>query len=332
LARAEQAIERAKRLTMQMLTFAHGGDPVREVSDIGALLQETIYFDLSGSNVQPSISCPPDLYPAEVDRGQIQQAISNLTINAMQAMPTGGQLSIVLCNVELSAGDVAHLPPGRYVQITFQDEGTGIEPRHLDRIFDPYFSTKQTGSGLGLAVTHSIINKHGGHIAITSQPGRGTTATLYLPALMTKLPIEAISPTPTAPSEPLCPARILVMDDEEILRSAVAELLELEGYEVVTVANGEEAFAAYQLSLEEGRTFSAIIMDLTIPGGMGGQEAVQAILRLDPQARCIASSGYATDPIMANYAQYGFRGVVKKPYNFRQLQETLAEVIESSDS
>lgn len=326
LMRAEQAMERATRLTHQLLTFAKGGDPIREVSDIGLLVKETIYFDLAGSNVQPRITYPADLWPADVDKGQIQQAISNLAINAMQAMPLGGNVFISLRNVELTEGDIAQLPAGQYIQIVARDEGSGIDPKHIKRIFDPYFTTKQTGSGLGLATAHSIVRKHGGHISVASLLGQGTTFTLYLPATSAR-PDTLGNFRGRESSPPSEVFKILLLDDDEILRSGVADLLDHEGYVVETAADGREAISLYQRRFKEKRPFSAVIMDLTIPGGLGGREAIQDILALDPQACCIVSSGYADDPVMANYATYGFKAAIKKPYNLRRLIEVIEQVI-----
>ncbi len=326
LARADQAMERAARLTHQLLTFAKGGDPVREVCDIGLLVEETVHFDLAGSKVRLHISYPPDLWPADVDKGQIQQAVSNLAINAMQAMPTGGQLLITLQNVTLAENEVAPLSDGLYVRITLTDQGTGVSPEYLQRIFDPYFTTKQAGSGLGLAVVHSIIHKHGGHISVTSQLGQGTTFTLYLPAVPGR--VEAQSDVGAGEAAPTLSAlRILILDDDEILRNGVADLLDMEGYIVETAADGQEAIALYARGVAEKRPFAVVIMDLTIPGGMGGLDTTQAILSLDPQACCIVSSGYADDPVMAYFADYGFKGAIKKPYDLRHLIETLERLV-----
>jgi PAS domain S-box-containing protein len=334
LAAAEKSIHRATRLTNQLLTFARGGDPVKEDVSLAELVQEVVHFDLSGSNVRPVFTIAADLWPAAVDRGQIQQVISNLTINANQAMPDGGHLYIDLNNetVETVAPDhpIGGLKPGRYLRLTFRDEGIGIDPEHRERIFDPYFTTKQDGSGLGLAITYSIVQKHGGRIRVESEPGRGTVFTLHLPAAATLAAKPKAATRPAAPSR-FDGTRILVMDDDEAVLEVVANLLEGLGVAVATAADGGQALECYRQALAAGTPFDMVIMDLTIPGGMGGKEAAAQLLRMDPDARIIVSSGYSTDPVLANYKDYGFSGRLIKPFRMAELRQAL-EVIWLAES
>ena len=326
LEEAEKSMNRAARLTTQLLTFAKGGEPVKEDVTLGTLVEEVVRFDLSGSKVKPVFEQFPNLWLADVDKGQIQQLFSNLTINAKQAMPDGGHLYITLENEEFYDKTFAELKVGKYVKVTVRDEGSGIEQKHLERIFDPYFTTKQAGSGLGMATAYSIVSRHGGHIGVASELGQGTVFTLYLPASeVLQLPqAELVS----AGSSPLGQsARILVMDDEEIIREVVSQLLEACEYEVETAEGGQSAIEMYQQARTCGRPFAAVIMDLTIPGGMGGEEAIKELLLLDPEVKAIVSSGYADDPIMANYVEYGFKGIVSKPYSINQLREVLSRVL-----
>ena len=323
---AEKSMNRAIRLTKQLLTFAKGGAPVKEDVSLGALVEEVARFDLSGSNVMLVHNQVEDLWPAKVDKGQMQQVISNLTINASQAMPNGGHLYITLENAVITEADVSGLPQGKYVRITVRDVGTGIDQNHLDRIFDPYFTTKQAGSGLGLATTYSIINKHGGHIGVDSELGKGTTFTLFLPAS------EFPQPTESQKCSAEClileqTARILVMDDDEMVRNIATEMLNIIGFSVETAVDGKQAFEMYKQALEAGELFAVVIMDLTIPGGIGGKEAIKEILAIDPDAKVIVSSGYADDPVMAHFADYGFKGIAAKPYTLRTLQEVLGQVM-----
>lgn len=266
------------------------------------------------------------LWCAEVDKGQVQQVISNLTINAREAMPDGGRLCISLENADVLEGDVPGVRQGKYIKLTVSDTGIGIDSKCLDRIFEPYFSTKQSGSGLGLATTYSVITKHGGHISVASKQGCGTTFTLYLPASELSPPQESDAPLAT-PRGHWSDVRILVMDDQESVRELVARMLCKCGMSVATVPDGERAVAAYQRAMDEGSPFAAVIMDLTIPGCMGGKEAIQAILALDPHAVGIVSSGYAVDPVMAHYADYGFKGIVAKPYHTSDLLNVLKQVL-----
>ncbi|MEA3428651.1 MAG: ATP-binding protein, partial [Thermodesulfobacteriota bacterium] len=327
LEEAEKSMNRATRLTMQLLTFAKGGEPVKEDISIGTLVEEIVRFGLSGSNVMPVFEQAEDLWIAEVDKGQMQQVFSNLTINANQTMPDGGHLFITLENADISEDAVPNLNQGKYIKATVRDEGTGIDQNHLGRIFDPYFSTKQAGSGLGLATIYSIINKHGGHIAVDSKLGKGTTFTLYLPASELQQAPETKQPAAKGSTMEQT-ARILVMDDEEIVREVVTAMLEKSEYSVETADGGKQAVEMYKQSMDAGEPFDVVIMDLTIPGGVGGKDAIRDILEIDPEARCIVSSGYADDCVMANYAEYGFKGIATKPYTVSDLREVLSQVLE----
>jgi len=323
---AENSMNRAIGLTKQLLTFAKGGAPVTERIRLDRLVEEVIRFDLSGSNIKPVFKTADDLWLAEVDKGQIQQVLSNLTLNARQAMPDGGHLHVALENADVSGNAAPGLNQGKYVRITVKDEGIGIDRKHLDRIFDPYFTTKEAGNGLGLATAYSIINRHGGCIRVDSQLGKGTTVTLYLPASKSQQLPETKQPEAKATTIHQT-ARILVMDDEEMIRDVVTEMLEISGYSIETADDGKQAIEMCKQSMESGNPFDVVIMDLTIPGGMGGKEAVKDIVKMNPETRVIVSSGYANDPVMANYAQYGFHGVVPKPYTYSVLMKVLDRVL-----
>jgi PAS domain S-box-containing protein len=327
LEKAEKSMNRATRLTRQLLTFAKGGEPVKEDVHLGEFVEKVTRFHLSGSNVTLVSEQAEDLWMTEVDKGQVQQVFSNLTINANEAMRDGGHLYITLENADISEDAVPNLNPGKYVKVTVRDEGTGIEQKHLDRIFDPYFSTKQAGSGIGLATVYSIINKHSGHISVDSALGKGTTFTLYLPASESQQQPETKQPE-AEPSTKEQTARILVMDDEKMVLEVVTSMLESTGYSVETADGGKQALEMYKQSMDAGEPFDVVIMDLTIPDGVGGKEAIKDILEIDPEARCIVSSGYADDPVMASYAEYGFKGIAPKPYTMSELREVLSQVLE----
>jgi PAS domain S-box-containing protein len=324
---AEKSMRSATLLTNQLLTFAKGGEPVRESLSLGSLVEEVVSFNLSGSNVKPVISRADDLWFAKADPGQIQQVFGNLTINAKHAMPDGGHLHITMENAVIPPNTMMGLDGGDYVRITVADEGCGIEPEHLDRIFDPYFTTKQTGSGLGLASVYSIIKKHDGNISVDSQIGRGTTFTIYLPA--TKF--QSLYPVQNegVPAAPLETAKILVMDDEEVILGIITAMLEELDFTVETAVDGRQALEIYRQALDAGQPFDLAILDLTIPGGIGGKETARNILKIDPEARMIVSSGYADDPVMANYAQYGFKGVVTKPFTLGKLSPVVTRALHS---
>jgi len=325
LAAAEESMNRATLLSGQLLTFAKGGDPVKENLSLGDLIEDVVNFNLSGSKVKPVIVLADNLWLAKADQGQIQQVFSNLSINAKQAMPDGGHLYIEVENAEIPMNTVPDLDGGKYLQITVTDEGIGIAPEHLDRVFDPYFTTKQTGSGLGLATIYSIIARHSGHISVASRLGKGTTFTLYLPASETG---ELSRKQPDlAPAVQGPPAKVLVMDDEEVIRTTVTAMLEELSFTVETVTDGQQAVQFFQQALADGEPYDLVILDLTIPGGLGGKEAAPMILQLDPQASLVVSSGYADDPIMANFTEFGFKGVVSKPYNLNKLSAVLSQVL-----
>jgi PAS domain S-box-containing protein len=325
LSGAEQACRRAQALSQQLLTFARGGAPIKKVTALVPLLKEAVALALAGSRCRAHLSLPGDLWSAEVDSGQLSQALHNILINADQAMPTGGAIAIAAEQVVLADKTEFPLPPGPYVKIAISDKGMGIDPKYLGKIFDPYFTTKQKGSGLGLASAFSIIQKHGGHITAASNLGTGATFTLYLPA--------ASQPPAPEPESEAAPAtgqgKILVMDDEPLVGEIAGSMLIHLGYEMKYAAHGAEALEEYAQDRAAGQPFDAVILDLTVPGGMGGQEATVKLLDLDPQARAIVSSGYADDPIMTHFAAHGFQGVIKKPYRVIDMAEVLAAVLGS---
>jgi len=319
LTSAGQSMERAKNLTNQLLTFSKGGEPIKNTLSIGEVILEAAQFSMHGSKAKLQNNIASDLWLVEADKGQVSQVINNLVINAQQAMPTGGTITIAAENVIISMD--------RYVKIVVHDEGAGIAPQNLDKIFDPYFSTKQFGSGLGLASTHSIIRKHNGQITVHSQPNQGTTFTIFLPAAAKDAEKTIGKLSKDTPIASVSSARILVMDDEEDVREVIGTMLEAMGYTVEFSTDGQEAVEKYHLAYKNGMAYDIVITDLTIPGGMGGQKVAQELLRVNPQAKIIVSSGYTTDAVMANYEEYGFKGIVAKPYYFKDLQKEIQRVL-----
>jgi CheY-like chemotaxis protein len=319
---------RARDLTQQLLTFSKGGAPIKKTASIDELLKDTTVFTLSGSNVKCKFSIPEDLWSVEIDEGQISQVINNLIINADQAMPEGGTISISAENVIIGAEDVLPLKEGRYLKIKIQDQGIGIPEEYLQKIFDPYFTTKQKGSGLGLTIAYSIIKNHKGYIAVKSKLGVGSKFSIYLPALEKQIPKKK-----EAEIRPITgKGKIMVMDDEEIIRTSLGEILTFLGYEPEFARNGEEALATYKKAIDSGQSFDAVILDLTIRGGMGGKETIKKLIEIDPKVKAIVSSGYSTDPVMADFKNYGFRGVVAKPYDIKELSKELDDVINGKES
>ncbi len=324
---AEKASLRAKELTQQLLTFSRGGSPVKDSVNLEELIIESAEFVARGSKVRLRFSADDDLWPVHVDRGQIGQVIDNLVINAVQSMPEGGFVDIDTINYPVEPDSLLPLTGTRYVRIGVRDYGVGISKEHLDRIFDPYFTTKELGNGLGLAICFSIIRKHGGMITVDSEPGRGSVFYVYLPALDP----DRTQEIETAGTRSLTPAgscrRILVMDDDETVRTVVHQMLELLGYEPEEAPEGSQAIRMYEQAMVQGRRYDAVIMDLTIPGGMGGKEAISRLLKIDPAARVIVSSGYSSHEVMANYSRYGFAGVAVKPFRIDELGRLLRELL-----
>jgi len=317
---AEKATVRAKGLTQQLLTFSRGGEPVREAASVMEIIRDSATFVLHGGNVKCRFSIPEDLWLADIDPGQISQVIQNIIINARQAMPEGGDIEIACENFEKAPGTPLPLEEGRYVRILVTDGGVGIPEKMLDKIFDPFFSTKQEGSGLGLAITHSIITRHHGHIAADSRPGEGTTFDIYLPVAPQPAGREGREEETGGDFEG---GRVLVMDDEAPVRDLLLSTLSHLGCEVLTAADGAEAISLYRRALEKNERIDIVIMDLTIPGGMGGREAIGELLALDPDARVIVSSGYSNDPVIAHFSDHGFRGILIKPYRLTELKSAL---------
>ncbi len=319
----EKATFRAMDLTGQLLTFSKGGAPVKKTLSIPELIKDCAIFALRGSNVQCEFSFSDDLWPSEIDEGQISQVINNMIINADQAMSEGGKIQVCAENMVVDAKHSLPLQPGRYIRISIQDQGNGITKERLSRIFDPYFTTKQKGSGLGLATAYSIIDKHDGYIVADSELGVGSTFYIYLPASEKK--VQKVKETRTKAFAGK--GRILVVDDEALIRDIAGKLLSHMGYDVTFAKGGAEAVKRYQKAMESGKTFDAVIMDLTIPGGMGGKEAVQHLLKIDPEVNAIVSSGYSNDPVMSDFRKYGFKGVVIKPYKLDELGKALQKIL-----
>jgi len=320
LAETERACLRARDLTQQLLTFAKGGAPLKKTLPLSGLIREAVRFTLRGSNVGCRFDIADDLLPVDADEGQITQVINNLVINAQQAMPDGGELADTAENLKDGSRSGLPLTPGPYVTVAIRDQGPGIPPDQLEKIFDPYFTTKKTGSGLGLAVAYSILKKHGGHISALSEPDGGAAFTLYLPSARAAEPPPAPKPVRIIPGQ----GRILVMDDEQTVRLVLQEMLRFLGYDPAFTVDGEEAIDTYKTAMAEGTPFDAVIMDLTIPGGMGGLEAIGRLREIDPHVRAIVSSGYASDAVVADFRKHGFSGVLSKPYQMEALSELLS--------
>jgi PAS domain S-box-containing protein len=321
LDKAEEACQRAKEMTSQLLTFAKGGSPIKRLRAVPQLLKASCDLAVLGSNVRCEFFFSPGLWPVEVDASQITQVFNNLVLNAVQAMPNGGTITVRAENLHPGAKPGLPSPGSHYIKISVQDQGSGIPPEHLQRIFDPFFTTKHKGRGLGLATAYSVVRKHEGLIEVESKTDQGTTFHVYLPASAQAMPTDSQQGKWLTGQ-----GRVLVMDDEPDILSLSHVVLKRLGYEAELARDGAEAIRRYREAAEVGKPFSAVIMDLTIPGGMGGKEAIKRLLEFDPQARAIVSSGYSNDPVMAEFQKHGFRGVVAKPYQIHELAKVLRDV------
>lgn len=334
----QHAALRARDLTQKLLTFSRGGEPVKKPTDLAPLLRDSAEFALSGSRVSVEFHLPEDLHRVECDRGQVGQVIHNLVVNAAQAMEEGGVLTVSAANLRVldsreddsgedgaADGDTERLPAstGDYVRVGIADHGPGIPPSARGRVFDPYFTTRDGSSGLGLTTAYNVVRRHGGHIRFTTEEGEGTTFFVYLPSAG-----PARAGSSRGVSRRGAGQRVLLMDDERMILDVAGEMLSYMGFSVATAASGEEALEVYRRAQREGRPFSLVILDLTVPGGMGGEETIQRLRRMDPSVRAVVSSGYSNNPVMANHRRWGFNGVVAKPYRIEQLQAVVEEVLQ----
>jgi signal transduction histidine kinase/CheY-like chemotaxis protein len=327
LGRAHKALHRAKGLTGQLLAFARGGAPVRESATITETLRESAGFVLRGGRVACAFEIADDLWPVEADIGQISQLVQNLVLNASQAMPEGGTVTVTATNV--THGEP---PPGlaagrRYVHLAVRDEGCGIPEADRARVFDPYFTTRPGGSGLGLTMCYTIARAHEGQLTFDSEVGRGSTFHVFLPAAAKPPKRHAAG---AAASVAVRPSNVLVMDDEPDLCDVLARMLGQLGHRAVTTPEGGTALQRYADALANGDRFDLVILDLTVKGGMGGLETLKRLLELDPGAVVLASSGYANDRILADHRLHGFRSVLRKPYGVDELQRVLSETLGAS--
>ncbi|OGW61719.1 MAG: hypothetical protein A2Y48_09320 [Nitrospirae bacterium RIFCSPLOW2_12_42_9] len=327
LSTAEKSCFEAREITSRLITFSKGGEPVKKVTRVQQLLKEAHCPLIKDTNITFEYNLPDNLYPVEIDEGQIRNVIINILTNAAEAMPEGGKIDISATNLEITEKDNLPIKEGSYVKVSIRDRGRGIQVEEISRIFDPYFSTKERGvkkgMGLGLTICHSIIRKHEGFITVESMPGAGTTFHLYLPASLKKKTETEV----TGEMETIRKKRILIMDDDEIVRDITGDMLMHCGYYIESSKDGNEAIALYIKAKERGEPFDAVILDLVVPNGMGGDIAIKRLHDIDHGVKGIALSGYSKDLIMTHYMDYGFTAALSKPYNIQLLNGTLERVL-----
>ena len=306
-----------------MLTFANGGAPIKKTGSLQDLIRDCTEFSLRGTPSQARFDLPEDLWMVDYDATQISQVLQNLVINAHQAMPHGGTVTVEAQNILVEEGADLPLRSGRYVTVSVEDHGIGIPEEHTDAIFDPYFTTKKEGSGLGLPTAYSIIKRHDGYMTVRSRLGQGTRVTFYLPAS------QQAADAAEAPEDPKPfrgTGRILIMDDDPIVRDVLSAMLEHLGFENEATAEGMEALARCEQALALGKPFDGLILDLTVPGGVGGREVLKKLKALDPHVRAVASTGYSTDPVLSQPQAYGFQAGIAKPYRMEDLEKVVRRV------
>jgi nitrogen-specific signal transduction histidine kinase/CheY-like chemotaxis protein len=330
LSRAGQAAQQAAQLSSQLLTFSKGGTPLKRVASISEIARQAAEFSLHGSNLRAELNLPEDLWTAAVDSSQIEQVINALIINAREAMPQGGTVQVNGNNIDLDADAGLPLRPGRYVKVAVADNGGGIDPELVTKIFDPYFTTKSSASGLGLSISYSVIKKHGGFLHLEKTSSDGATFAFYLPA-------TDAEPEPAEPSSEdrffdFHNQRVLVMDDEAAIRDLTSELLATLGYEVTAVPDGAEALKTYERAMRSGENFQAVILDATIRGGMGGVDTIERLRDLDPNVNAIICSGYSDEAALAEFLSFGFRAALPKPFTRHQLASVLQRAFETSNA
>lgn len=322
---AKDAIIQARELTGQLLTFSKGGMPVRKTASVKTVIEDSVRFTLRGSNITCRMNFAENLWNGIIDRSQISQVIQNLIINSQQAMPQGGTIIIDAVNSFIKSNNEIPVSEGKYIVIKIEDTGTGIDKKILPDIFNPYFTTKKNGHGLGLSLVYSIVKKHSGFIIADSLPGEGTTFTIYLPAT------EQPEKTDKTGSDPDFPGgkKILFMDDDEEIRKMAVKMIELLNCEVTTVPDGESAITVFNEEYSKGIPFDAVILDITIPGGIGGRETIESLVKTDPHIKAVVSTGYANSPLISEFRKHGFSAVIKKPYTFEELVKTMSNLFSS---
>lgn len=329
LKEAERAILRTRELSRQLLTFSTGGSPVKKTIDLCEVVEDSVSLMLSAApGIECDFKCEEGLWAVDADAGQISQVLNNLLLNALQSMPEGGRIWVICRNLAAKKGELFPLEAGRYVELTVKDSGEGIPPENMGRIFDPYFTTRKKGSGLGLAIVYSIVKGHEGHIQVESEVNLGTTFRVYLPATISAPVIKEEAAEVELPKG----KRVLFMDDEEGIRELVGRRLAEVGFAVSVADSGEKAVDLFKRAMDEGDPFDAVIMDLVVPGAMGGKEAIKEIRKMAPAVRAIVSSGYSADQVMANYGAYGFKAAIEKPYRISELVRLIGKVIREKES
>jgi len=328
LSRAGQAGQQAAQLSNQLLTFSKGGAPLKRVASILDIVTQAVEFSLHGSNLRADLDIPEDLWKAAVDWVQIEQVVNSLVINAREAMPHGGTVRVSASNIDIDAAAGIPVRSGQYVKVSVADNGDGIDSKSISKIFDPYFTTKPSGSGLGLSISYSVVKKHGGFLHLENTSPEGSTFAFYLPATDVEPQLPELRPVDRVFN--FNNQRVLVMDDEAAIRDLTSELLGTLGYEVTAVPDGAEALQTYERAMRSGESFQAVILDATIRGGMGGVATIERLRDLDPNVTAIICSGYSDEAALAEFLTYGFCAALPKPFTRHELANVLQRAFEAS--
>lgn len=328
----ERVLEEAKALTSQLLSLSKGGEPIKKVTTIRDLLIDITNFTLRGSGIKPVFHIEGDLPPVKVDRTQISRIIQNILINAIEALSGKDEkkIEVIAKKTRIPPSMSKFVEKDEVLEIMIKDNGPGIPEEILNHIFDPFFTTKEKGTGLGLAVSYSIIRKHGGHISVNSTPGKGTTFHMYIPVASDTY-VEKGEPVINSEAEILSGLKILIMDDEEAIRDFLYDALTSKGCKVDVAKEGSEAIEKYKEALSKGEKFNLVILDLTVPGGMGGKGVIMKLRDIDPDVCAIVSSGYSDTDVMSKYKEYGFVDYLNKPYTLSLLYSTIAKIVQEKN-
>lgn len=326
ISEAMEGCKNAQCLANKFLTFSSGGMPVKDRENIKKFIHDSVCSVLEGTNSKPEFDFEANDVYAEFDAAQMGQVIKNIVLNAHESMRAGGIIKVRTCNSSINVDNPFAAKPGEYVQIDITDQGHGIEKENLSKVFDPYYSTKNDKDGMGLATAFSIIKSHGGFITLESEVGQGSTFHIFIQLSKSKLNEKKMKANKIKLHQGS--GRILIMDDQEQILFMLRKIMDKLGYEAVCTKDGQEAIEKYKQARNSEDDFDLVILDLTVPKGLGGADTMMELKKIDPNVRAIVSSGYSNDPVMANYRDHGFCAVMPKPYSIKNVSDIFKELFQ----